>query len=105
MTTSTRNTAKKKLTKQKLKGEFQVTGWDEKPYLERDGKRLTRASVTQKFSGAIQGEGSVEWLMCYRPDGTADFVGLQHIDAIVDGRDGARRGAIVRGVRRQEGRR
>jgi hypothetical protein len=101
MTTSTKNTAKKKLTKKKLNGEFQVTGWDEKPYLERDGKRLTRASVTQKFSGAIQGEGSVEWLMCYRPDGTADFVGLQHIDAIVDGRDGA---VVVRSFGEFDGR-
>ena len=71
-----------------LKGEFEVTGWDEKPYHEGGGEKLTRASVTQKFSGAIDGEGSVEWLICYRPDGTADFVALQRIDATIDGRSG-----------------
>jgi hypothetical protein len=39
--------------------------------------------------------------MCYRPDGTADFVGLQHIDAIVDGRDGA---VVVRSFGEFDGR-
>ena len=49
------------------------------------------ASVTQKFSGDIEGDGSVEWLMCYRPDQTADFVGLQQ----VSGRLGDRSGSFV----------
>jgi len=78
-----------------LTGEFQVTGWDEKPYHEAGDEKLTHASVTQKFSGAIEGDGSVEWLMCYRPDGTADFVGLQRIDATIDGRSGT---VVVRSV-------
>jgi len=72
----------------KLHGAFEVTGWDEKPYWERDGEKLTKASVTQKFSGDVEGEGSVEWLMCYRPDGTAHFVGLQRIEAEARGKPG-----------------
>src|ERR1700687_2076829 len=64
----------------KAAGTFEVTAWDERPYLElADGRKLTRARVTQRFSGDIQGEGSVEWLMFYRQDGAATFVGMQHV--------------------------
>ena len=61
-------------------GTFKIEGWDEQAYSESDdGAKLTRAAVKQAFSGDIEGEGAVEWLMCYRPDQTADFVGLQRI--------------------------
>jgi len=76
----------------KAAGTFEVIAWDEKPYLEMaDGRKLTRASVTQRFSGDIEGEGSVEWLMFYREDGTASFVGMQH----VVGKIGSRSGSFV----------
>ena len=72
------------------KGEFELTGWDENPYLEVDDKRkLTRASVTQDFRGDVVGAGSVEWLMSYQADGTARFVGLQRIDGSVGGEQGS----------------
>jgi hypothetical protein len=59
---------------------FKIDGWEEHPYLETEnGGKLTRAHVKQTFDGDIDGRGEVEWLMCYRPDNTADFVGLQHI--------------------------
>jgi hypothetical protein len=74
-----------------LKGGFQVTSWDENAYDERDGRRLTRASVTQRFEGDIAGEGAAQWLMAYQPDGTARFVGLQ----LVDGELAGRRGTFV----------
>ena len=72
----------------KLNGGFQVASWDENAYDEREGRRLTRASVTQHFEGDIAGEGTSEWLMAYRPDGTARFVGLQLVDGEVAGRRG-----------------
>jgi hypothetical protein len=69
---------------------FKIEGWDEKPYAEIEGDRkLTQASVKQAFAGDIEGEGSVEWLMCYRPDKTADFVGLQRIVGQIGGRSGS----------------
>jgi Protein of unknown function (DUF3224) len=69
---------------------FTLDGWDEQPYAElSEGRKLTRASVKQTFSGDITGQGSVEWLMAYRPDGTADFVGLQHIVGTVGGKSGS----------------
>lgn len=49
---------------------------------------MTTATGTQRFSGAIEGDGRVAWLMCYRADGTARFVGLQRIDGTIDGRAG-----------------
>jgi Protein of unknown function (DUF3224) len=72
----------------KINGRFQVASWDESPYDEREGRRLTRASVTQQFEGDIAGEGSAQWLMAYQPDGTARFVGLQLVDGEVAGRRG-----------------
>src|SRR5712692_10292538 len=74
----------------KAAGTFEVTAWEEKPYLEMgDGRKLTRASVTQRFSGDIEGEGSVEWLMFYREDGTASFVGMQHVVGNIGSRSGS----------------
>ena len=71
-------------------GTFTIAGWEEKPYAEIDGgRKLTHASVKQAFSGDVEGEGTVEWLMCYRPDQTADFVGLQRIVGQIGGRPGS----------------
>lgn len=71
-----------------LNGSFEVESWDESPYDERDGRRLTKASVTQRFSGGVSGEGSAEWLMSYNEDATARFVGLQLVDGEIAGRRG-----------------
>ena len=70
-------------------GTFNYTSWDENPYAETgEGGKLTRASVKQTFAGDLEGEGSVEWLMAYRADETAHFVGLQHVVGRLDGRSG-----------------
>ncbi len=71
---------------------FEVQSWEENAYLELEGDaKLTRASVGQGFTGDLEGEGSVEWLMCYREDKTAEFVGLQRFV----GRLGSRSGSFV----------
>ena len=73
-------------------GIFELQSWEEDTYLELTiGAKLTRASVAQAFSGDLDGEGSVEWLMCYADDGTARFVGLQRFV----GRLGQRAGSFV----------
>jgi hypothetical protein len=74
----------------KATAKFKIQGWDEKPYAEIEGgRKLTQASVKQALSGDVEGEGAVEWLMCYRPDKTADFVGLQRIVGRVADRSGS----------------
>jgi hypothetical protein len=70
-------------------GTFEVTpGSEDTLHAPQVEPKLTHATGTQSFSGQIQGEGSVDWLMCYLPDMSARFVGVQRIDGSVDGRTG-----------------
>lgn len=72
-----------------VRGEFKVTNWHEETYAEREPGKLTRAGGDQEFSGAVEGSGHVEWLMCYREDGTAAYVGVQEINGALDGKRGS----------------
>ncbi len=73
-----------------VSGTFEVLGGGEEAYREDPGgPRLTHAKGTQSFGGGIDGNGSVDWLVCYRPDKTARFVGLQRIDGRIDDRSGS----------------
>jgi len=75
--------------KQEAKGEFQVTAWDEKTYDELGGGgKLTEARIGQDFSGDIAAFTSATLLMCYRPDGTATYNGLQRVRGRLEGREG-----------------
>jgi Protein of unknown function (DUF3224) len=68
---------------------FAIKTWDEKPYGEGQGlPKLTRASVTKIYTGDIGGEGQVEYLMMYRPDGSATFVGLERVAGRIGGKTG-----------------
>ena len=71
------------------RGTFQVMEWDEKPYHESASGKQTLAVVAQSFAGSVSGRGDARWLMSYRPDGTARFVGLQRVDGEVEGRHGS----------------
>ena len=78
--------------KQTANAQFAIKNWDEKPYSEgQDLPKLTRASVSKTFTGDVEGEGQVEYLMIYRGDGSATFVGLER----VSGRIGTRSGTFV----------
>ena len=75
--------------KQTANARFAIKGWDEKPYSEGEGlPRMTRASVTKTFTGDIEGDGRVEYLMTYRADGSATFVGLERVTARIGGKSG-----------------
>ena len=68
---------------------FAIQNWDERPFSEgQDLPKLTRASVAKTFSGDIEGEGQVEYLMMYRGDGSAAFVGLERVVGQVAGMRG-----------------
>ncbi|OFW11927.1 MAG: hypothetical protein A3H96_26090 [Acidobacteria bacterium RIFCSPLOWO2_02_FULL_67_36] len=68
---------------------FAIKTWDEKPYGEgQDLPTLTRATVTKTFTGDIEGEGQVEYLMMYRSDGSATFVGLERVVGRIGGKTG-----------------
>ena len=76
--------------KETANARFSIKSWDEKPYSEgKDLPRMTRASVDKTFTGDIDGEGHVEYVMMYRSDGTAAFVGLERITGRIAGRNGS----------------
>jgi hypothetical protein len=69
---------------------FTIKNWDEKPYSEgKDLPKMTRASVDKTFTGDVDGEGHVEYVMVYRSDGTAAFVGLERITGRIAGKNGS----------------
>jgi hypothetical protein len=69
-------------------GEFNVTTWDEQTYEELGDGKLTRAEIAAELKGDLAGTGTVTWLMCYRADGTADYLGYLNVNAAIDGRSG-----------------
>ena len=75
--------------KQTAKSRFAIQSWEEKAYYEGDNQpRLTRASVTRTFTGDLEGEGRVEYLMMYRSDGSASFVGFERVVGRIGGKAG-----------------
>ena len=72
-----------------MKATFEIQGWDETPFAEWDDGKLTKASITKRYAGDIEGDAVLEYLLAYRADGTAGFVGIERITGTVDGRDGA----------------
>ena len=69
---------------------FSIKSWDEKPYSEgKEVPKMTRASVDKTFTGDIDGEGHVEYVMMYRSDGTAAYVGLERVTGRIAGSSGS----------------
>ena len=92
---------------QHAESKVKVRSWEEAPYRETDGGgKLTKATVIQALAGDLEGEGTTEFLMCYRPDGTATFIGQQEIVGTLGGRTGSfvvhARGVFEDGVARSE---
>jgi hypothetical protein len=74
------------------KATFASKTWEETPYIEMDaGRKLTRVHAVFTYEGDIEGEGTVDYLMAYSPDGTGNFVGLERIV----GRIGDQSGSFV----------
>jgi hypothetical protein len=73
------------------RGGFEIGDWKEKPAGATAGPKVTRATVTQKFTGDIKGKGTTEYVMVYRPDKTADYSGVQ----VINGTIGTRKGSFA----------
>ncbi|HLQ15511.1 MAG TPA: DUF3224 domain-containing protein [Candidatus Eisenbacteria bacterium] len=72
-------------------GGFEIDKWDEKPAGITIGPKVTRATVTQRFTGDIKGTGTTEYVMVYRADKTADYSGVQ----VINGTVGVRKGSFA----------
>jgi len=76
--------------KQTASARFTIQSWDEQPYSEGpDQPKLTRAMVAKTYTGDLDGEAHVEYLMMYRGDGTASFVGLERFVGRLGGKSGS----------------
>ena len=79
------------------KAEYKPTKWDEKPYetISSDAK-LAKTSATFAFTGQLEGNASVEYLMFYEKfdasaphASSATYVGLIRFDGRLDGKQGS----------------
>ena len=71
-------------------GTFVIESWDEQPYEEHDGTRLTRMRLAKRFSGDVEGESAAKRLMAYgSEEGSAAYVGLERVTDNVHGRSGS----------------
>lgn len=70
---------------------FAVKSWDEKPYLELDNKaKMTKATVMYTYTGDIQGESHLEYLMVYNEGGEVGrAVGMERIVGSIGGKSGS----------------
>ena len=69
---------------------FTIKSWDENPYDAIEGMpTLTRATVTKRLEGDIEGAGMSESLMVYGDDSSANFVSLERVVGRIGGRSGS----------------
>jgi len=71
-------------------GTFEIDSWEEEPYDEREGARLTRTRLTKTFRGDVEGESTAELLMAYAAEeGSAAYVGFERVVGRIHGRSGS----------------
>ena len=76
--------------RKQAKATFGIKSWEEKTYNEMEGApKLTRVSATKSYQGDIEGEGKLEYLMMYRTDGSASFVGMERVTGSIGSRSGS----------------
>ena len=68
---------------------FVLTTWDEQPYDERDGVKLSRTRVVKVFRGELEGESTAELLMALAGEDSAAYVGVERVTGRVNGRQGS----------------
>lgn len=74
----------------KATGTFRMKNWDETPYSEMEnGRKLASASVTNSFTGDIEGEGVLTYLLCYKDEKHASFIGMERVTGSLGGRTGS----------------
>jgi hypothetical protein len=73
-----------------LEGTLTTVSWEEERYDAAPGQpKFTHARVVHELAGAIKGEASMCYLMVYRRDESASFVGLATVTGTVGGRNGS----------------
>jgi hypothetical protein len=73
---------------------FTIKSWDEKTWDGRrtqdvTGAKETHSTVHYSYTGELVGESELHYLMTYRADGTASFVGQERITGTLGGHTGS----------------
>ncbi len=69
---------------------FKITKWEEESISElTGGGGLRRAHITKSYEGELQGDGIVEYLMAYKPEGSASFTGYEVVTCVLNGKSGS----------------
>ena len=67
-----------------------MASWDEKSIVEyEEGRKLTHAKVTKKFTGDLEGESVLEYLMIYPPTPPVPYVGIERFVGSFLGKKGS----------------
>ena len=69
-------------------GTFEITAWEQEDYDPAEGAVLSRARVTKRFTGEIEGTSVADLLLATAQDDSAAYVGLERVVADVHGRAG-----------------
>ena len=71
-------------------GAFSLTNWDESTYQHLGGEsKLTKVTIGQQFAGEFDAAGEWHGHMFYRPDGTAEYAGIQRFEGTLGGLQGS----------------
>lgn len=71
-------------------GNSTIGSWEETTVNERDdGTRLSKASITQNYTGDIEGSSQIEYLLLHAADKSAQFLGFETVQATIGGKQGS----------------
>ena len=69
-----------------IEGSFSITQWNEDTLSERpEGIKISHASIKQVYTGDMSGESSVEFLMSYQSQMSAQFSGFETFVGVIKG--------------------
>lgn len=76
--------------KSKIKTTFKIESWNEEPFSESEnGPKLSRASVKQAYSGALEAFSNIEYVMTTFTDDTSIFIGIEEVVGELEGKKGS----------------
>jgi hypothetical protein len=58
-------------------------------YGDASGSELSRARITRRFTGDLEGESTAELLLCKTPGGVMSYAGTDHFTGKLSGRAGS----------------
>jgi hypothetical protein len=69
-------------------GRFDLTSWDEEVIDDAEGAKLVRVRNTKTFERGLAGTSTAELLQALAQEGSAAYVGIERVNAEIDGRNG-----------------